>query len=186
MPDDPKAALRRAARLIRGRAADPAGAEQAAQHLPLESLAPVEVVAGYHPQGSEMDPRPVLARLAEAGARIAYPAAAQRDAAFAFRLHDPHIALIPDAYGVPSPPPSAPQVDPDIVIAPLLAFDRRGGRLGQGGGVYDRTLAALRARKPVLVIGLAYAAQEIAEVPMGPHDERLDAILTETGYIAVG
>ena len=77
-------------------------------------------------------------------------------------------------------------VTPDLIIAPLLAFDRAGGRLGQGGGHYDRTIAALRARGPLFVIGLAYAGQEIEAVPrMKPHDQRLDAILTEIGYIEV-
>jgi len=74
---------------------------------------------------------------------------------------------------------------PDLIIAPLLAFDRAGGRLGQGGGHYDRTIEALRARGPVFVIGLAYAGQEIEAVPCEPHDQRLDAILTEIGYIEV-
>ena len=70
-----------------------------------------------------------------------------------------------------------------MVIAPLLAFDRGGGRLGQGGGLYDRTLEALRVQGRVFVVGLAYAGQEVAEVPSEPHDQKLDAILTETGYI---
>ena len=70
-----------------------------------------------------------------------------------------------------------------MVIAPLLAFDRGGGRLGQGGGHYDRTLEALRVQGRVFVVGLAYAGQEVAEVPSQPHDQKLDAILTETGYI---
>ncbi|HEY9216874.1 MAG TPA: 5-formyltetrahydrofolate cyclo-ligase, partial [Phenylobacterium sp.] len=77
----------------------------------------------------------------------------------------------------------AAQVAPDLVLAPLLAFDRRGHRLGQGAGHYDRTLANLRAAKPVWVVGLAYAGQEVEEIPAEPHDQRLDAILTETGYI---
>jgi 5-formyltetrahydrofolate cyclo-ligase len=71
------------------------------------------------------------------------------------------------------------------VICPLLAFDRRGGRLGQGGGFYDRTLANLRACKPVFALGLAYAGQEVDGLLIEPHDERLDAILTEKGYIEV-
>ena len=74
---------------------------------------------------------------------------------------------------------------PDLIIAPLLAFDRTGGRLGQGGGHYDRTIEALRARGSLFVIGLAYAGQEIDAVPREPHDQPLDAILTELGYIEV-
>ncbi|MFZ3007447.1 MAG: 5-formyltetrahydrofolate cyclo-ligase, partial [Phenylobacterium sp.] len=68
------------------------------------------------------------------------------------------------------------------VIAPLLAFDRKGGRLGQGGGHYDRTLESLRSSRPVFVLGLAYAGQEVEPMDLDPHDQRLDAILTETGY----
>ncbi|HEY9233988.1 MAG TPA: 5-formyltetrahydrofolate cyclo-ligase, partial [Phenylobacterium sp.] len=70
-----------------------------------------------------------------------------------------------------------------LVICPLLAFDRRGARLGQGGGHYDRTIEALRAEGPVFVLGLAYAGQEVEGLPAEPHDQRLDAILTESGYI---
>ena len=89
---------------------------------------------------------------------------------------------VPDAFGVPSPPPEAPEATPRLVICPLLAFDRAGGRLGQGGGHYDRTLAVLRAQGPVFVLGRAYAGQEVAALDLEPHDQRLDAILTETGY----
>jgi 5-formyltetrahydrofolate cyclo-ligase len=74
-------------------------------------------------------------------------------------------------------------LSPDLILAPLLAFDRRGGRLGQGGGSYDRTLATLRAAGEVFVIGLAFAGQEIDRVPTEPHDQGLDAILTELAYI---
>ncbi len=74
---------------------------------------------------------------------------------------------------------------PDLVIAPLLAFDRSGARLGQGGGHYDRTLEGLRARGPLFVIGLAYAGQQIDAVPREPHDQCLDAILTEISYTRV-
>jgi 5-formyltetrahydrofolate cyclo-ligase len=102
-----------------------------------------------------------------------------------FYLWDPTARLEPDAYGIPAPPPTAPQVEPDLVIAPLLGFDRKGGRLGQGAGHYDLALAQLRASRPVYAIGLAFSGQEIAELPVEPHDQRLDAILTETGYIEV-
>jgi 5-formyltetrahydrofolate cyclo-ligase len=71
------------------------------------------------------------------------------------------------------------------MITPLLGFDRRGGRIGQGGGHYDRTLAALRAHRPIFALGLAYAGQEVARAPNEPHDQRLDAMLTEIAYIEV-
>jgi 5-formyltetrahydrofolate cyclo-ligase len=76
----------------------------------------------------------------------------------------------------------AGSVSPELVVAPLLAFDRHGGRLGQGGGHYDRTLANLRAKGRVFILGLAYAGQEVDAIPIEPHDQRLDAVLTEAGY----
>lgn len=162
--------------------AAPGAAERAAALLPLERLPAFAVFSGYHALGSELDPSPLIRRLAATGAMLALPVALSLDAPLAFRAWDSRDALAPDAVGVPAPPPSAPGLHPDLVITPLLAFDRTGGRLGQGGGHFDRTLEALRAVKPVFVLGLAYAGQEVEQVPAEPHDQRLDAILTETGY----
>jgi 5-formyltetrahydrofolate cyclo-ligase len=102
-----------------------------------------------------------------------------------YRRWTPGEALVRDAIGLVAPAGENPIVEPDLVVAPLLAFDRQGRRLGQGGGYYDRALAALRARKPVFVLGLAYVGQETHGLPDEPHDQRLDAILTESEYIAV-
>ena len=123
------------------------------------------MVAGYHPVGAELDPGHVLRRLSGLGATVVLPEVTGRDEPLVFRRADGKGAAIPD-----------------LVIAPLLAFDRDGGRLGQGGGHYDRTIERLRAEGPVFVIGLAYAGQEIDAVPNEAHDQRLDAILTEIGY----
>ena len=141
------------------------------------------VAAGYRARGREIDPWPSMLRLAKAGARLALPAADSADAPLIFRAFADGDPLAPDAFGIASPLPDAPEVTPDLVITPLLAFDRFGGRIGQGGGHYDRTLAALRARAPVFVLGLAYAGQQVARLPLEPHDQRLDAILTEKAYI---
>jgi 5-formyltetrahydrofolate cyclo-ligase len=126
-----------------------------------------------------------MRRLAQAGARLALPAAESADASLIFRAFSTGDPLAPDAFGIASPLPDAPEVQPDLIITPLLAFDRFGGRIGQGGGHYDRTLAAMRARAraPVFVLGLAYAGQQVARAPMEVHDQRLDAILTEKAYI---
>ena len=139
----------------------------AAAQLPLERLPRFKVVAGYQAIGSELDPRPLLQKLSAAGAVVAFPVVDGPDRPVSFQAADAAAAI------------------PDLIIAPLLAFDRAGGRLGQGGGHYDRTIAALRARRPVFVIGLAYAGQEIDAVPREAHDQPLDAILTELGYIEV-
>lgn len=169
-------------RLCRGR---PGAAQEAAARLPDAVLTRFAVVSGYHAVGTELDPTPAMLRLAAAGARLALPVAEADDAPLVFRTWSPGEPQVPDAFGIPSPGPQAARVLPDLVITPLLAFDRHGHRLGQGGGHYDRTLANLRMAKPVFVLGLAYAGQEVEELPAEPHDERLDAILTETDYIEV-
>lgn len=154
----------------------------AAAALPLPRLPPFRTFAAYYAQGSEIDPSPLAERLAAHGAAATLPVALSGEGRLQFRRWRIGESLEPDAVGVPSPPAGEPSLTPELVIAPLLAFDRFGGRLGQGGGHYDRTLANLRAAAPVFVIGLAYAAQEVDEIPMEPHDERLDAVLTEAGY----
>lgn len=163
----------------------PEAGRRAAAELPLEKLPKFTVVSGYRPQGAEIDPGPLMRRLQAEGARLVLPVAVSRDAPLIFRALDADTKLIPDAFGIPSPGPDAEALSPDLVIAPTMAFDRTGARLGQGGGHYDRTLENLRKGGRVFVLGLAYAGQEVARVPAEPHDQRLDAILTETGYIEV-
>ena len=182
-----KAVLRLRMRELRRQLASdaPDAAERVAALLHAEFLGRWRAIGGYQPQGAEIDPRPLMRRFAEAGAHIALPAAPDSNGPLTFRAYSTGDVLVPDAWGVPSPPDAAAIITPDLVIAPLLAFDRRGGRMGQGGGHYDRTLAALRARSPVFVLGLGYAGQEVAEVPHQAHDQRLDAILTEKAYIEV-
>jgi 5-formyltetrahydrofolate cyclo-ligase len=163
----------------------PDAAAAAAQHLPLDCFAVARVVAGYSPQGAELDPRPLMRRFAAAGVRLALPVTTALDAPLAFRAWTEGDPLEPDVFDIPSPRGQSPEVSPDIIIAPVLAFDRRGRRLGQGAGCFDRTLARARDFGGVFVIGLAFAGQEVGRVPAGPLDQGLDAILTETGYIEV-
>lgn len=179
---DEKARLRAELRARRRRLAAeaPEAADRAAQAYLRSGLGPFAIAAVYRPMGAELDPAPVAEILAAQGARIALPAAVRAGAPLVFRL-DIGQELAPDAVGVYAPPPEAPTVHPDLVIAPLLAFDRFGGRLGQGGGFYDRTLEAIRRQGPVLAIGLAYAGQELDRIPTRPHDQRLDGVLTEAG-----
>jgi 5-formyltetrahydrofolate cyclo-ligase len=161
--------------------------------LTLSAWAPAQmfrsgiVVSAYWPYRSEIDPRPLMQRFANAGARLALPVTPAKgsDDPLRFHIWSAGDALHPRAFGVHEPHPSAEMVEPDILLVPLLAFDRRGGRLGYGAGHYDRTLERLRALKPIQAIGLAFAAQEIEGVPMEAHDQRLDAVLTERAFIEV-
>lgn len=161
-------------------------AEAAAEHLKSASLPPAAVVAGYHALGSEIGPWPALRVLAARGARIALPVALKPASPLIFRAWKADQRLESDAARIPSPTDEAETLVPDILIVPLLAFDRSGYRVGQGGGYYDRTLEALRATgRPLLAIGLSWAGMELDEAPREAHDQALDAILTETGYYPV-
>jgi 5-formyltetrahydrofolate cyclo-ligase len=157
-----------------------------AARLPPLDITPSTVVAGYAPIRSEIDPVQLMQRFAAAGAALAMPAISARNAALAFRAWKPGDALVPGAFGISEPPAAATEVVPDIVLVPLVAFDRSGHRIGYGAGYYDRTLASLRRQKTVTAIGLAFAAQEIAQVPALPHDVRLNYVVTETDLFGFG
>jgi 5-formyltetrahydrofolate cyclo-ligase len=137
------------------------------------------IVAGYLPIGDEIDPRPLLRRLHAAGHANALPRIVRSHAPLSFRAWEEGDALEDGPFGTLQPGEAAPAIVPEVVILPLLAFDRRGFRLGYGGGYYDRTLAALRSRRAVTAIGIAYAAQEVPSVPHDRHDQPLDWIVTE-------
>lgn len=187
--EDDKRALRASARAARAaaHAADDgqAGARAAAYFLSRYVLSSGTAVSAYWAVGEEMDAGPLMAAIHVRGARVALPYIRARGQPLAFRLWRPGDVLVPGALGIGEPRAEAPEIEPACLIVPLLAFDRAGFRLGQGGGYYDRTLAALRAKGRVRAIGLAYAAQEVAAVPHGATDEPLDGIVTEREAIEV-
>jgi 5-formyltetrahydrofolate cyclo-ligase len=151
----------------------------AARGLPI-SIARGTIVSGYMPIKSEIDPTPLLRKLAAKGARLALPAVMARGKSLAFRAWSPDDRLLMGPLGILEPSPAATEIVPDIMLVPLAAFDCQGHRIGYGAGHYDFTLAHLRKVKAVTSIGLAFAAQEIEAVPALSHDERLDYVLTET------
>jgi len=146
------------------------------ENFPLE-LAKLSPVAGYWPVGGEIDGRPLLAALAKAGRTVALPRMESRAGPARFLAWRGGEALTADAFGVPSPPATGADLSPRLILTPLLAFDRAGRRLGQGGGHYDRIISLYRAHGAVAV-GLAYAEQEMGVVPTGPHDAFLDWVIT--------
>lgn len=182
--DARKSALRDQAKALRPRlaAASPrAGAAAAAQFFNAFPKLAGAHVALYWPIRSELDTRPLLDALAASGARTALPAIDALAAPLAFREYAPGAPLVPGPFGVKEPRDDAKILIPQIVVAPLLAYDGAGGRLGYGGGYYDRTLAALRSQGSVIYVGYGFSGQEVAEVPMGDGDARLDWIVTERG-----
>ncbi|WP_019955348.1 5-formyltetrahydrofolate cyclo-ligase [Yoonia vestfoldensis] len=138
-------------------------------------------LAGYMAMRTEIDPTPAMAE-ASAHGPVGVPVISAKGQPLQFRLWDPDCALIAGPFGA-QVPATGDWMTPQILIVPLVAFSRKGGRLGYGGGFYDRTLEQLRAQGPVLAIGFAYAAQEDPALPLEPTDQPLDLIVTEQGII---
>jgi 5-formyltetrahydrofolate cyclo-ligase len=155
-----------------------AAATIAARPLPIAVPAGA-VVSGFSPLKSEINPVPLMRAFADAGARLALPVVAGRGQPLVMRSWNFGEPLVSGVWGIREPPPSAREVFPDILIVPMLAFDRTGHRIGYGAGYYDMTIGRLRGMKPVIAVGIAYAVQEIAEIPATPRDARLDFVLTE-------
>ena len=142
--------------------------------------------AAYWPINDEIDVRPLMVRLTRLGRAVSLPAVVGFDEALIFQAWSEDIMLEEGPFGTMQPVDGQIEVTPDILLMPLLAFDVNGGRLGYGGGYYDRTLAALRKDGQITTVGIAYAGQEIAHVPMTKNDECLDWIATETGVRKLG
>ena len=145
--------------------------------LGLQPLLAATLVAGYWPIRSEVDPRPVMKALRERGTRIALPHVTP--GGLVFREWMPGAALVRGGFGLSEPDPSLPEVEPDALLVPLAAFDAEGRRLGYGRGYYDGAIARLSKGRELLTVGICYAAQEVPEVPVEPHDMSLAAIVTE-------
>ena len=154
----------------------------ATRPIPL-AIAPSTILSGFMPLKSEINPLPLMQKLAAAGARLALPAIAGRGKPLIMRAWELGAPLDRGQWGIREPKPDAPEVEPDILLVPLLAFDRAGFRIGYGAGYYDMTIHRLRALKPVIAIGIAFAAQEVPKIPTTPRDERLDLVLTEREVI---
>ena len=150
----------------------------AARAFPL-AIAPGVIVSGFMPLKSEINPLPLMQRLAEAGARLALPAIAGRGKPLIMRAWQFGAPLDRGQWGIREPKADAPEVEPDILLVPLLAFDRAGFRIGYGAGYYDMTIRRLRGLKTVTAVGIAFAAQQVPKVPTTERDERLDLVLTE-------
>lgn len=179
------ARARRKALLIEHPEADWMAAEHVDAFLKAIRQTRPGVAALYRAMGSELDPRPLGEALIRRGWTLALPRVDEADGPLSFHVWAPGERLAPDAAGQQAPLASTPLATPTLVLVPLLAFDAFGGRLGQGGGYYDRTLAPMAARAArALFVGFAYSGQARDRLPLEPHDIRLDGILTEAGYSA--
>ena len=147
------------------------------------TITPGTIVSGFSPLKSEINPLPLMRRLADAGAQLALPVVAGRGKPLIMRAFAFGDALASGQWGIREPKSEAGEVAPDILLVPLLAFDRSGHRVGYGAGYYDMTIAKFRAMKRITAVGVAYAAQQIDTVPVTPRDARLDLVLTERDVI---
>jgi 5-formyltetrahydrofolate cyclo-ligase len=177
-----KAALRALSREQRdahaARRGDAAPSDLARHVLDTVPIPDGAAISGYWPMASEMDPRPLMAALVARGHRLCLPVVEARGVALIFRAWTPGDALVEAVFGTRVPTANQDVITPDVLLVPLLAFDRAGHRLGYGGGYYDRTLAAM---SDPLAIGIAYGFQEVDKVPHAAHDQRLDWMVTELG-----
>lgn len=165
----------------------PRSGTQLAARFPAELLTrPGLVIAGYRPIQSEIDPTALMEKLKSRGAQLCLPVMAGDGLPLQFRFWSPGEELATGHFDVEEPLPTAMPAQPDIILTPLLAFDKKGRRLGYGGGYYDRTLKSVRAvNAHIVAVGLGYAAQQIPKVPTDSHDQSLDWVLTETGAITI-
>jgi 5-formyltetrahydrofolate cyclo-ligase len=180
--DSLKARLRQEALALRD--ALPAAVRAAAAELIAARPFPIKfergtIVSGFSPMKSEINPVPLMRKFADGGAKLALPAIAGRDKPLIMRAWNFGEPLASGQWGIREPMPEAPEVAPDILIVPLAAFDRAGHRIGYGAGYFDMTINALRTKKPVTAVGIAFAVQEISSVPATERDARLDLVLTE-------
>ena len=185
-PSDDKARFRQEAFTRRDAlpASERAAAAEAIAQRPFPvPIAPGTIVSGFFPIRSEINPLPLMRRLAAAGAKLALPVVAGRGKPLILRAYAFGDPLVTAQWGLREPPPEAPEVIPDVMIVPLAAFDRTGHRIGYGAGYYDMTITKARSQKAVVAIGIAFAAQEVDRVPATPRDARLDLVLTERELI---
>ncbi len=142
-------------------------------------------VAGYWPMADEIDVRPLMSRLFADGWTVLLPVVVASEEPLVFRRWQPGMALEAGGFGTRHPGPEAPEIVPDILLVPLLAFDDRGFRLGWGGGFYDRTLSRLRATEDVNAVGIAYQGQKVDSVPHSSNDEPLDRVVTDEEILEI-
>jgi 5-formyltetrahydrofolate cyclo-ligase len=143
-----------------------------------------QTISGYMPIRTEIDPLPVMATMAQSGF-VVVPVIEGAGKPLKFRQWTPECEMVAGPFGARVPADGA-WLEPEVLIVPLVAFDRSGGRLGYGGGFYDRTLQMLRDRRPTVAVGFAYAGQEADGLPLEPTDQPLDAIVTERETLVFG
>lgn len=183
------AAIKEAARkdgYARRKLAHSQGGDAMAQARLLEYLEPHagQTISGYMPIRTEIDPVPVMAKMVQSGF-VTVPVIEAAGLPLKFRQWAPDCKMVAGPFGA-KVPASGAWLEPEVLIVPLIAFDRDGGRLGYGGGFYDRSLEILRDHRRTIAVGFAYAAQECEGLPLESTDQPLDVIVTERETLVFG
>lgn len=176
-----KAQARKAARKVRAAILHEDKSSRLIDNWPIQEFRDAKI-ASFWPIKDEIDPRPLSEYLIEQGHELGLPAIIKEAHPLEFRQWDPSTPLIEGPFKTREPSRMSPVIIPDVVLVPLLAFTRKGERLGYGGGFYDRTLSELREIKSICACGVAFSGQETTQIPTNNFDQKLDAILTESFF----
>ena len=163
-----------------------AGVELANCFLQSISIEKHAVISGFSPIGSEIDPLILMEKLSKGGWDTVLPVVVGKGKPLSFRQWNPGELMATGAFGIKEPVELAPKRTPDVLLVPLLAFDRKGYRLGYGGGFYDRTLKQLRETGNPIAVGIGFSAQEVEKVPIAEYDQPLNWIVSEREAIKIG
>ena len=159
---------------------DRRGLDLAVSRHVIARLGGATILAAYLSNGGEVDPLPVLETARQHGLVTALPHISDRDSPMRFLRWAPGEPLVDGPFGLRQPSADAPELAPDLILTPLVGFDRAMRRLGQGAGFYDRAFATLPALRR---IGLAWSVQEVDRLPADPWDVPLHAVATEKEWI---
>ncbi len=153
--------------------------EAAENFINIIPFTPQSIISAYYPIGNEIDPSPIVEMLWQKNIAVSLPLVSEGERRLKFVNWNRQTRLVPGKFGTMEPDDKTQLLDPDILIVPLLAFDQTGNRMGYGQGHYDETIRALRQKKDILAVGLAYAEQAVLlALPTEPHDQRLDFVIT--------
>ena len=187
MSEDIKKDARKIAMQVRSRlhAENKVGAFKSLINIgfPISNSGDKNIISGYLSYRGEIDVTGLMQQLSDQGWKTCLPVVKADGEPLVFRSWSPGQETIAGRWGIAVPPASVKTVEPDVLLVPLLSFDRSGFRLGYGGGFYDRTIEFLKTRKKIITMGVAYAGQEVDKVPHENHDQPLDMVITEKGIV---
>jgi 5-formyltetrahydrofolate cyclo-ligase len=148
----------------------------------VSNLESKQVIAGYMPIRTEISPLAAMNKLSNSGKSICVPVVQSAGEPLLFKEWTPNSNMLVGPFGAEIPE-HGEFLEPEVLIVPLVAFDRKGARVGYGGGFYDRYISTIMNDKKIIKIGLGFSFQKIDKVPINKYDKKLDYIITEKNFI---